>query len=1125
MSRSLLPGARKFVPTAANEAPAPNYVPGIGRGATSFTTRAETAPAPVASSIKLREVRDAAARAESQKRAAELFGKPPPGYIPGRGRGATGFAGGVSRDDSVDYTQGPTDKSDLSDANFDPFTGYAENLFNDGEYDEEDRVADEVYESIDQRMDGRRKSRREARLKEEIAKLRAEKPTIHQQFADLKKGLATVTQEEWESIPDIGDYTLKRKQKKQQLLTPASDRGLLEARNRESFSNSIASAGSATPIGFGMATPLMAGGGLSTPLGLQTPLGIQTPLGLRTPMGSSTPSLNDLGEARGTVLSVKLDKVMDSISGQTVIDPKGYLTDLNSMQLQSDADIADIKKARTLLKSVISTNPNHAPGWIAAARLEELAGKLQAARELISLGCQRCPKSEDVWLEAARLEKPRNAKAVLAKAVSVLPHSVRLWLDAYGREKDLNDKRLVLRKALEFIPNSVRLWKEACSLEEERNARILLTRAVECVPQSHEMWLALARLSTYEEAQKVLNEARKKCPTSPEIWVAACKLEETQGNEKMVDVIIGRAVENLIGRGVAHTRDVWLKLAEEAESSGFLKTAQAIVKASMKVGVEGINAKRVWSEDAEEYLSRGSVAVARALYTHALDRLRTKKSLWLALADLETKHGTREALEKVLQKAVACCPKADVLWLMAAKQQWLKGDINAARRILAEAFSHNENSEAISLAAVKLERENNEFTRARRLLKRTRQNINTPNAWMQSIQLERQLGDYDAAIALAEEAVKQHQTFAKLWMVRGQLHEEHPTRRDLNMAIEVYRQGSVCCPRSVPLWLCWVDCERGQKNWNRARAVLEKAKLRVPNSPELWLSLVQVEIEAGNKEVAQHVAAKAIQTCPNAGIIWAEAIFLEEENAQTHKAVDALTKCENDAHVIHAVARLFWRDQKIVKARKWLNRSVTLDPSLGDAWASFLAFELQHGGEKECIEVINRCALAQPNRGIAWNKITKQVRCWSFSQPQKLCAVLEGMYPNALKKEGISQVRRDTVLLDFLCCAAVVLDALHGKLQDAQQGAPKATEVAPARDSTTSSNASSTAEASIASGGEKRRNESSNDSQKEARAAASEEQSKRDGRDASSVFAGSFGYVCAGGAWDRFTDSETATGC
>ena len=57
---------------------------------------------------------------------------------------------------------------------------------------------------------------------------------------------------------------------------------------------------------------------------------------------------------------------------------------------------------------------------------------------------------QDVWLEAARLEKPANAKAVLAKArlgtwnqarsagqaVKSLPHSVRLWIDAANRETD-----------------------------------------------------------------------------------------------------------------------------------------------------------------------------------------------------------------------------------------------------------------------------------------------------------------------------------------------------------------------------------------------------------------------------------------------------------------------------------------------------------------------------------------------------------------------------------------------------------------------------------------------------------------------------------------------------------------
>ncbi|CAN0557458.1 unnamed protein product, partial [Laminaria digitata] len=35
-----------------------------------------------------------------------------------------------------------------------------------------------------------------------------------------------------------------------------------------------------------------------------------------------------------------------------------------------------LRQARLLLKSVTSTNPKHGPGWIAAARVEEYAGKI-----------------------------------------------------------------------------------------------------------------------------------------------------------------------------------------------------------------------------------------------------------------------------------------------------------------------------------------------------------------------------------------------------------------------------------------------------------------------------------------------------------------------------------------------------------------------------------------------------------------------------------------------------------------------------------------------------------------------------------------------------------------------------
>jgi pre-mRNA-processing factor 6 len=231
-----------------------------------------------------------------------------------------------------------------------------------------------------------------------------------------------------------------------------------------------------------------------------------------------------LAEARGIVLSSKLDKMSDSVSGQTVVDPRGYLTDLNSLKVNSSAEIGDIKKARALLGSVTMTNPKHGPGWIAAARVEEVAGKMVNARRIIRQGCEHCPDSEDVWLEAARLHTKDNAKTILANAVHHVPNSVKIWLAAADLESNDESKKIVLRRALEFIPNSVKLWKTAIELESVADARILLGRAVECVPQSAEMWLALAKLETHENARKVLNQAREAIPNDPSPWITAAKL-------------------------------------------------------------------------------------------------------------------------------------------------------------------------------------------------------------------------------------------------------------------------------------------------------------------------------------------------------------------------------------------------------------------------------------------------------------------------------------------------------------------------------------------------------------------------------------------------------------------------
>jgi pre-mRNA-processing factor 6 len=70
--------------------------------------------------------------------------------------------------------------------------------------------------------------------------------------------------------------------------------------------------------------------------------------GLTSTLSGTTSSTGDIdmkkiGQARNTLMHMKLTQVSDSVSGQTVIDPKGYLTEMQSMLPNYGGDINDIK--------------------------------------------------------------------------------------------------------------------------------------------------------------------------------------------------------------------------------------------------------------------------------------------------------------------------------------------------------------------------------------------------------------------------------------------------------------------------------------------------------------------------------------------------------------------------------------------------------------------------------------------------------------------------------------------------------------------------------------------------------------------------------------------------------------
>jgi len=968
-SLSIMSGRQSFLNQAAPE----NYVAGLGRGATGFTTRSDLGPARSGPSED--QIKDALA-----KRAAQLGQAPPTAY-------------------------GAPEKKEENDEDDDRFQD-PENevgLFANGAYDRDDDEADRIYQEVDEKMERRRKHRRlvplfppilspvgacglsytfglneqitdlrsfaisrEAREAEERRRHEAENPKIQQQFADLKRSLASVSDEDWANLPEVGDLTGKNRRTKQNLrqrFYAVPDSVIAGARDSTQFDTSVNDDGTQAH-------------------------------GTDNADGTLT-NFADIGAARGKVLQVRLDQATqgsgtDSTAGTaTNIDPKGYLTSLKKSEDNSgQAEVGDINRVRVLLESVIKTNPKHAPGWIAAARLEEIAGKMGKARQLLSQGIELCPISDDIVLEAIRMwkEQTHNAKVIAAEAIKRNPNSVRLWEAAIDLESDPLSKKRVIRRALDIMPKSVALWKDAVNLEaSESDARLLLARAVEEVPLSEDLWLALARLESPENAQKVLNKARMALPKNHKIWLQAARLQEQLGANERVGVLMKRAVQSLARESAMLKREEWITEAEVCEEEGAILTCGAIIRETLAYGLdEDDDRKEIFLEDAKNSISRGKYETARAILATSLRIFVTSKKTWSQAADLERNHGTQTTERNVLEKAVEAVPQAESLWLRLAR---LSGDLNDARLVLGSAFKQNPNSENIYLQAIKLESDHQQIDQARELLQNSRTNAGTDRVWIKSVAFERVQHNDDVALDLVNQALQLYPKAAKLWMQKGQIYE---AQHRLPQAREAYSTGTRACPSSIPLWILWSKLEERLGVVVKARSVLDRARLAMPKNDRLWTESVRVERRANNLPQAKVLMAKALQECPASGLLWSESIWhLEPRTQRKPRSLEAIKKVENDPTLFVTVARVFWGERKLEQAGRWLERAILTDSDLGDSWGWYVKFLNMHGTEEKRADVRAKCEASEPKHGEVWASVAKDPKNAGRSVEEVLDMVVE----------------------------------------------------------------------------------------------------------------------------------------
>src|SRR5699024_3417103 len=92
--------------------------------------------------------------------------------------------------------------------------------------------------------------------------------------------------------------------------------------------------------------------------------------------------------------------------------------------------------------------------------------------------------------------------------------------------------------------------------------------------------------------------------------------------------------------------------------------------------------------------------------------------------------------------------------------------------------------------------------------------------------------------------------------------------------------------------------------------------------------------------------AKALQEVPNSGLLWSESIWhLEPRTQRKARSLEAIKKVDNDPILFITVARIFWGERRLEKAMTWFEKAILSDSDLGDGWAWYFKFLLQHGTE------------------------------------------------------------------------------------------------------------------------------------------------------------------------------------
>ncbi|TID28363.1 hypothetical protein CANINC_002541 [Pichia inconspicua] len=880
------------------------------------------------------------------ERKSFLDQEPPPGYIAGIGRGVTGFSTRSFNQPSHNHE----DTTNVQDID----TSLTSSRFT--KEDDQDLEADKIYEDIEAYLKDKRHKKRKGETKtisHDDNKVVAEEESVSQsiakiseQFQDVKQELASISPEQWENLPESGDFTRRNKRLRQELQSQQrfyrnSDMIAVDLKNSDNIELSLDDFNTYTD---------------------------QNDESKQSEKNQHNVDLFELSRTRDRLLENQI--MMGSQNTKAQVDPKVYLEALNPNR--KTYNIGDYKKTRKLLAKLCETNPHNPQNWIASAKLELEAQKLGKAKQIIQEGCERCPKSEETWLTNLEINQndTQMCKVIVAEAIKYNYKSVKLWMKAVSYESDNLSKSRIIRKALEWLPRSEELWIAAAQYESENSITIkLLEKAVTLIPNSVNLWLQLASVQDPILAIETLLKGAEKVPVESAylIWIKIAKLEEKMtSNEVKVNKFVMKAVES----STFESYKKWIEEAERCEKEGFKITCRSIIMNSLETvdPDELIKCCKVEHE-------KNFIEVTDSMYTFMTTRSPQNESIWEEYLSFKKNSNDFSGLFLVYELAIEAMPNKIDLYTQYcdAKLRYdFDLDLEKIRMILSEALDKYPENEVLWLYSINFEFKHGSTEVAMDLFESCENVIKTPSVkyWLNKASLLSTISDLQSAVRTLETGIKLYPGEPEFYLEKSNFHELQNEENDTRSALEL---GIKACDNNDKLYIALSSHYiHRHKNVIKSRSILEDGLSKHPSSDILHHARIKLEITADNKPQAQRLLSKAISLIPDSPILWCDNIKLATKQQLRTTYALALKRTNDNPIVILTIAKDLWKGGKIDKAHQFFKAGLDKDPAYGDLYIYYYAFLLNYGSREDMESIENRMSRNMPLHGHKWERILRK---------------------------------------------------------------------------------------------------------------------------------------------------------